>query len=130
MTSSTSSSSERRTVLLVENDPVLRRAIRLFLDLAGFEVMESDGVEEARYLVANSARLDAIVAELDGPGAPVEDLTRAVRRLHPRAVTVVCTTRTSAARRAALRDAGVDAFVSKIDLTTQLLPELNERLGR
>jgi DNA-binding NarL/FixJ family response regulator len=130
MTSSTPFSSERRTVLLVENDPVLRRAIRLFLDLAGFEVMESDGVEEARYLAANSARLDAIVAELDGPGAPVEDLTRAERRLHPRAITVVCTTRTTAARRAALRDAGVDAFVSKIDLTTQLLPELNERLGR
>jgi DNA-binding NarL/FixJ family response regulator len=130
MTSNISSSAERRTVLLVENDPVLRRAIRLFLDLAGFEVMESDGVEEARYLAANSARVDAIVAELDGPGAPVEDLTRTVRRLHPRAVTVVCTTRTSAARRAALREAGVDAFVSKIDLTTQLLPELNERLGR
>jgi DNA-binding NarL/FixJ family response regulator len=122
--------SERRTVLLVENDPVMRRAIRLFLDLAGFEVMESDGVDEARYMAANSARVDAIVAELDGPGAPVEDLTRTVRRLHPRAVTVVCTSRTSAARRASLREAGVDAFVSKIDLTTQLLPELNERLGR
>ena len=117
-------------MLLVENDPVLRRAIRLFLDLAGFEVMESEGVDEARYMAANSARVDAIVAELDGPGAPVEDLTRTVRRLHPRAVTVVCTSRTSAARRASLREAGVDVFVSKIDLTTQLLPELHERLGR
>ena len=120
----------RHTILLVENDPVLRRAIRLFLDLAGFEVMESAGVDDARHVAANSARVDAIVAELDGPGAPVEDLTRTIRRLHPRAVTVVCTSRTSAARRAALLEAGVDAFVSKIDLTTQLLPELNGRLNR
>jgi putative two-component system response regulator len=120
---------DRRTILLVENDPVMRRAIRLFLDLAGFAVIESSAVDEAQQEVVKSRRVDAVVAELDGPGGTVEDLTRLVRRLHPRAVTVVCTARTSASRRAALRDAGVDAFVAKIDLTTQLLPELRERMG-
>jgi DNA-binding NarL/FixJ family response regulator len=120
---------DRRTILLVENDPVMRRAIRLFLDLAGYAVIESAAVDEAQHAVVESKRVDAVVAELDGPGGTVEELTRLVRRLHPRAVTVVCTARTSASRRAALRDAGVDAFVAKIDLTTQLLPELRERIG-
>ena len=124
-----SSATDKRTILVVENDPVMRRAIRLFLDLAGYQVIESAGVDEAQHAVSRCERVDAVVTELDGPGGPVEDLTRLVRRLHPRAVTVVCTARTSASRRAALRDAGVDAFVAKIDLTTQLLPELRERMG-
>jgi DNA-binding response OmpR family regulator len=120
---------EKRTVLLVESDPVLRRAIRQFLDFAGYEVIDVEGVDDARHQVPQRARIDAIVVELYAPGPPVEDLVRLVRRAHPHAITIVCTARTSLTRRVSLRQAGVDALVPKIDLATHLLPELAARLG-
>jgi DNA-binding response OmpR family regulator len=50
--------------------------------------------------------------------------------VHPHAITLVCTDRTSLIRRISLREAGVDGFLTKLELASQLLPELAQRLGR
>jgi len=69
---------ERACVLLVEDDPALRRYLEVVLQRAGYEVASAgDGLEAMRVLLA--ARVDVIVTDALMPNLDGYELCRFVR---------------------------------------------------
>ena len=69
---------ERRCVLLVEDDPALRRYLELVLERNGYVVMSAgDGLEAMKYLLAY--KVDVIVTDALMPNLDGYELCRFVR---------------------------------------------------
>ena len=69
---------ERRCVLLVEDDPALRRYLEVVLDRAGFAVLSAgDGLEAMKFLL--TARVDVVVTDALMPNLDGYELCRFVR---------------------------------------------------
>ena len=70
---------ERRCVLLVEDDPALRRYLEVVLDRAGYAVLSAgDGLEAMKFLL--STRVDVIVTDALMPNLDGYELCRFVRK--------------------------------------------------
>lgn len=65
-------------VLIVEDHPTMRAAMRLVLEPEGFEVLEAADGDEAFELIVED-RPDVVLLDLNIPGMPGEDLLRAVK---------------------------------------------------
>jgi PAS domain S-box-containing protein len=74
--------SRRGRVLLVEDDPSVRRLARRALEKDGFEVLEADGGEPALRLAAAEA-LDVLVTDVVMPGMSGLELADRVAELRP-----------------------------------------------
>lgn len=103
-----------RTVLIVDDDPFIRKLIATTLeDVAGFELVEAgDGVEAVTYASSNPPAivfLDVNMPRLDGIGAAAQ--LRALPGTE--ATTIVMLTAAGAERERAARDAGADLFLTK-----------------
>ena len=69
---------ERRSVLLVEDDPALRRYLQIVLERAGYEVVSAgDGLEAMKFLL--TASVDVIVTDALMPNLDGYELCRFVR---------------------------------------------------
>lgn len=69
---------ERRCVLLVEDDPALRRYLQIVLERAGYAVVSAgDGLEAMKFLL--SAGVDVIVTDALMPNLDGYELCRFVR---------------------------------------------------
>src|ERR1041385_4493611 len=69
---------ERRCVLLVEDDPALRRYLEVVLERAGYAVVSAgDGLEAMKFLL--STRVDVIVTDALMPNLDGYELCRFVR---------------------------------------------------
>jgi CheY-like chemotaxis protein len=75
---STQTVEERRCVLLVEDDPALRRYLQVVLERAGYDVISAgDGLEAMKSLLAS--RVDVIVTDALMPNLDGYELCRFVR---------------------------------------------------
>ena len=73
---------ERPCVLLVEDDPALRRYLEVVLQRAGYDVMSAgDGLEAMKVLLAT--RVDVIVTDALMPNLDGYELCRFVRNSRP-----------------------------------------------
>ena len=81
---------ERRTVLLVEDDALIRMNTADILEEAGFVVVDAASAEEAMAAL-QTAPVDVLVTDVNLPGASGPDLARRARELRPH-VTVVFAT--------------------------------------
>lgn len=66
-------------ILVVEDEPGIRRVVRAYLERAGYEVLEAGSGEEALDLVA-SRRPSLVILDLMLPGIPGEEVCRCLRR--------------------------------------------------
>ena len=71
------------TVLLVEDEAMLREAVRRVLDRAGFQVVEAADAEEAEELVADGCRPDLLLTDVILPGRSGPQLAASLRRDRP-----------------------------------------------
>ena len=99
-----------RRVLLVEDDPGMRDAIRTLLERAGFHVAAARDGAEAWELLARGPRPAAILADLYTPRMTGHDLVARVRR--PPRLAAVPIIAMSGARADRARPAG-EAFLEK-----------------
>mgnify|MGYP001358310868 CR=1 FL=1 len=78
------------TILVVEDDPILRFTLSLELSQAGFRVREAGNAEEAETLLATGATIDLVVTDIEMPG-PRDGLAlaRSVRAFHPHVRVIV-----------------------------------------
>jgi CheY-like chemotaxis protein len=72
-----------RTLLLVEDDPLVRMTLAEVLAEAGFAVLEAESAEAALDLVAERDDLALLLTDINLPGADGFALARAARRLRP-----------------------------------------------
>lgn len=107
-------------VLVVEDEPRLRDALRLILEDRGHEVATAAtggaGIELAR-----SRGHDLVITDLRLPDMTGLDVLRAVRELNPRAGLILTTSYGSPEIFAAARDLGAAAILDKPFSPDQLL---------
>jgi CheY-like chemotaxis protein len=72
-----------RSLLLVEDDPLVRATLAEALTDAGFEVIEAEDAESALDLIAARGDLVVLLTDINLPGADGFTLASAARRLRP-----------------------------------------------
>jgi two-component system, OmpR family, KDP operon response regulator KdpE len=116
------------SVLVVEDDAPLRRALRMSLRARDLDVHESASGEEALVLAADR-RPDIVLLDLGLPGIDgIETLNRL--RSFTDVPVIVLTARERAADKVAALDAGADDYVTKPFDTDELLARVRAALRR
>lgn len=115
-------------VLIVDDEPQIRRVLRTTLSGAGYEVADARSGEEALQQV-REFRPDLIVLDLNMPGMGGLATCRALRA-DTQAAIIVLTVRHGEADKVAALDAGGDDFVSKPFSTPELLARIRAVLRR
>src|SRR5579872_3438544 len=85
-------SSETESVLIVEDDPALRRSLRATLDSLGFDAVEARSSEEALALL-RVANYDVVLLDVALPGMSGMEACKRIRRLYPRLPVLMLTVR-------------------------------------
>jgi two-component system cell cycle sensor histidine kinase/response regulator CckA len=101
----------RRTVLVVDDEPTVRRAAARLVSRAGYRALEADGGPAALALVEAedpAQPIDAVLLDLTMPGMTGEETLARLRRLRPRLPVVV-----TSGREADGAPAEASAFVAK-----------------
>jgi two-component system OmpR family response regulator len=102
---------DRKTVLIVEDDPIVAQLIRLYLVRDGHDVIAAgDGIEGLR--LARERRPDLIILDLNLPGMDGMEVCRRVRA-ESQAPVVMVTARVDEEDRLAGLDLGADDYLAK-----------------
>jgi two-component system KDP operon response regulator KdpE len=116
------------TILVVEDDAPLRRALRTSMRARDFDVIEAATGEEA-VVVAADGRTDVVLLDLGLPGVDGVDTLRRIRSFSDVPV-VVLTARDRQGDKVTALDAGADDYVTKPFDTEELLARIRAVLRR
>jgi two-component system response regulator MprA len=121
---------ERMRVLVVDDEPQLRRALERALKLEGYDVeMAADG-EEALGAVGSGRPVDAIVLDVLMPKRDGLEVARELRARGDRTPILMLTARDAVQDRVDGLDAGADDYVVKPFALEELLARLRALLRR
>jgi two-component system, OmpR family, KDP operon response regulator KdpE len=110
-------------LLIVDDDPSIRRVLVAALTAMGFEVAEERTGERAIELLRKST-FDAVLLDLNMPGLGGLETCRELRKQHPKIGILMLTVRDSPEDKVQLLDAGADDYITK----PFILPELAARI--
>jgi DNA-binding NtrC family response regulator len=119
-----------RTVLLVEDEPAVRRLARIVLERAGFTIIEASNPGEAETIAATAICIDLLLTDILMPGGTGPDLYRRLASQRPEMRVLFMSGYADLElfdQNALGRD---DAFVAKPFSTTALLAKVREVLDR
>jgi two-component system KDP operon response regulator KdpE len=115
-------------VLVVDDEPQIRRVMRTTLAAAGYEVLDARSGEEALERV-REFRPDLVLLDINLPGMGGLAACRALRA-DTQAAIIMLTVREAEADKVAALDAGADDFVTKPFSTPELLARMRAALRR
>ncbi len=116
-------------LLVVDDDPSVREALALVLDLNGFEVTTAiDGREAIRTLSVASP--DAVILDVLMPGLDGLEVCRRMRATGNRTPVLMLTARTEVSERVAGLEAGADDYLAKPFAREELIARLRALLRR
>jgi two-component system, OmpR family, response regulator MprA len=116
-------------LLVVDDDPAVREALALVLDLNGFEVTTAvDGRDAIRTLSAASP--DAVILDVLMPGLDGLEVCRRIRASGDRTPVLMLTARTDVSQRVAGLEAGADDYLAKPFAREELVARLRALLRR
>src|SRR5205823_8638998 len=116
------------TILLVEDDPALRRALRTMMRSRDLDVLDVATGEEA-IVVASSGTPDLLVLDLGLPDIDGLDVLRRIRAFSTMPV-IVLTAHHQQSEKIRALDAGADDYVTKPFDTEELLARIRAALRR
>jgi two-component system, OmpR family, KDP operon response regulator KdpE len=116
-------------VLVVDDEPAIRRALHSTLTPLGFQVEEASGVDRALSLVRRQ-RYDAVLLDINMPGVGGIEACRAMRRLSPRLPIVMLTVRDCAEDKIEALGAGADDYVTKPFHVGELIARIRAAVRR
>jgi two-component system, OmpR family, KDP operon response regulator KdpE len=102
----------RGKVLIVDDEPSIRRAIRTTFGTLGFDISEAMNGEQALPLL-RAANFDAVLLDLNMPGMGGLEACREIRRQFPRIAVLMLTVRDNEDDKVEALDAGADDYVTK-----------------
>jgi two-component system response regulator MprA len=116
-------------LLVVDDDPAVREALALVLDVNGFEVTTAaDGREAIRTLSVASP--DAVILDVLMPGLDGLEVCRRIRATGDRTPVLMLTARTEVSERVAGLEAGADDYLAKPFAREELIARLRALLRR
>ncbi len=117
------------TVLVVDDEPSLRKVLRTSLTACGFTVSEARSGEEALGSAQNHA-FDLVLLDINMPGIGGVEACRRIRDLTPRAGIVMVTVRDQEDDKVHALEAGADDYVTKPFRLRELIARLRAVLRR
>ncbi|MFN7934723.1 MAG: response regulator transcription factor [Bryobacteraceae bacterium] len=115
-------------ILVVDDEPQIRRVLRTTLSAQGYEVFDSKSGEEA-LLAIRDQRFDLILLDLNMPGMGGLAACREIREGSDVAI-IMLTVRSSEEDKVAALDAGADDYVTKPFGIPELLARIRAALRR
>ncbi len=116
-------------LLVVDDDPAVREALALVLDLNGFDVATAaDGREAIRTLALDSP--DAVILDVLMPGLDGIEVCRRMRAVGDRTPVLMLTARAEISERVAGLEAGADDYLAKPFAREELVARLRALLRR
>jgi two-component system, OmpR family, KDP operon response regulator KdpE len=117
------------SVLVVDDEPSLRKVLRTSLTACGFTVNEARSGEEALG-AAQSHAFDLVLMDINMPGIGGVEACRRIRDLTPRAGIVMVTVRDQEDDKVHALEAGADDYVTKPFRLRELIARLRAVLRR
>jgi len=115
-------------ILVIDNEPQIRRVMRTILILEGFDVDDAkSGNEALDYL--RSGEYDLVLLDIDMPGMTGFETCRAIRALSDMPI-IMLTARSAEKDKAEALDAGADDYITKPFSTPELLARVGAALTR
>jgi len=105
-------SNEKGKLLIVDDEPAIRWALRKTLQRMNFEIVEAETGEEAIAMV-RTIRIDAVLLDIGMPGMGGIEACRRIRKQMPLLGIVMLTVRNSEEDKIQSLDAGADDYVTK-----------------
>jgi two-component system KDP operon response regulator KdpE len=99
-------------VLIVDDEPSIRRALRTTFGTLGFDIAEAVTGEQALPLLV-AANFDAVLLDVNMPGMGGIQACREIRRQFPRLAVLMLTVRDDEDDKVEALDAGADDYVTK-----------------
>src|ERR1700729_1145607 len=100
------------SVLIVDDDASVRRALQITLETLGFSTTKASG-GEAALMLAGTASCDVVFLDMNLPGLDGLEICRQLRRLLPRVAILMLTVRDSEDDKVQALEAGADDYVTK-----------------
>ncbi len=100
------------TLLIVDDEPAIRWALRRTLQGMGFEIVEAETGEQAIALV-RTTRFDALLLDVGMPGMSGIEACKRIRKLLPLLGIVMLTVRNAEEDKVEALDAGADDYITK-----------------
>ncbi len=118
------------TILVIDDDPVTRKYVSHMLTVAQYQVdMAADGAEALSK--AKSFHYDLAIVDLVLPGEMNGlDIIRSLKKHSPHMPVVAFTAYSGQTFSGKTASAGADAFITKNNMSEQLVPTINKLLGR
>src|ERR1700683_4262571 len=126
---SKTSSVNAAKLLLVDDDPQLRRALRTVLESAGYAVLEAMTGEEALITNREEGSIGVILLDLKMPGIGGIEACRCLRKIVGTAILVISVRREQEDKLQAFQ-AGADDYLVKPFGVQDLLSRIHVLLGR
>lgn len=115
-------------ILVVDDEPQMRRVLRASLIAHGYEVIEAGSGEEALTRL-NGQHFDCVLLDLNLPGIDGVQTCRAIRTDSQVPVLVV-SIRDSEKDKIAARDAGADGYITKPFGVEEVLPHIESLIAK
>lgn len=115
-------------ILIVDDDPQLRRVLKMTLADEGYEVEDARTGEEAQEILRTS-RYDLMLLDMNMPGMGGFETCKAVRAVSDLAI-IMLTVRNTEQDKVAALDAGADDFITKPFSMPELLARIRAALRR
>lgn len=118
-------------VLIVDDEPHIRTALRRILELEGYRVDTAADGQSALDLVKNEAP-DLLLLDIMMPGISGREVCQEVRRIAPAAKVIYFTAKAEPMNPSALRALGqeADALLAKPSTTRRIVSKIKEVLAR
>jgi CheY-like chemotaxis protein len=71
------------TILVVDDESVVRTMLRTFLERSGYHVLEADGGEAAKSIAEQHERIDLLLTDVKMPNISGPELAMHLRRCYP-----------------------------------------------
>ncbi len=120
----------RGQLLLVEDEPVLRRLIAEFLRSEGYDVIEAADGSEGASIYAGHPYFDLVLLDLNLPFLSGVDVCRRIKAMRPSQPVLICSAAILDSHIVALHEMKVDQFLTKPYHPLDLLDRISRELSR